>query len=44
MKILNNKGDITDPCGTPAGQVRVVDRTPGSLTCCVLSWRKFCNH
>ena len=25
IKIPNSKGDMTDPCGTPAGQVRVVD-------------------
>ena len=24
---------MTDPYGTPAGQVGVVDSTPGSLTC-----------
>ena len=39
MKILNNKGDIIDPCGTPAGQICVDDRAPGSFTC-VLAWRK----
>ena len=44
IKIPNSKGDMTDPCGTPAGQVRVVDSTPGSLTCCILPWRKFCIH
>ena len=40
IKISNNNGDMTDPCGTPAGQVRVVGSTPGSLNCCVLPWRK----
>ena len=35
---------MIDPCGTPARQVRVVDSTPGSLTCCVLPWRKLCIH
>ena len=44
MKILNNKGDLTDPCGTPAGQICVDDRTPGSFTCCVLAWRKLFVH
>ena len=40
IKIPNSKGDMTDPCGTPAGQVRVVDSTPGSLTCCILPLEK----
>ena len=40
IKILNSKGDMTDPCGTPAGQVCVVDSTPGSLTCCILALEK----
>ena len=44
IKIPNSKGGITDLCGTPAGQVRVVGSTPGSLTCCVLPWRKLCIH
>ena len=43
MKILNNKGDITDPCGTPAGQICVDERTPGNFTC-VLAWRKLFVH
>lgn len=36
--------NIRHPCGTHARQVRVVDSTPGSLTCCVLPWRKLCIH
>ena len=44
IKIPKSKGDMTDPCGTPAGQVRVVNSTPGGLTCCVLPWRKLCIH
>ena len=37
INILNNSGEITDPCGTPAGQERFVERAPGSFTCCVRS-------
>ena len=44
IKIPSSKGDMTDPCGTPAGQVCIVESTPGSLTCCVLPWRKLCIH
>ena len=35
---------MTDPCGTPAGQDCVDDKTPGSFTCCVLPWRKLLIH
>ena len=35
INILKNSGEITDPCGTPAGQELFVERAPGSFTCCV---------
>ena len=44
MKMLNSKGDITDPCGTPARQGFVVDNAPGSFVCCVLFWWKLWIH
>ena len=44
LTIPSSKEDMKDPCGTHAGLVRVVDSTPGSLTCCVLPWRKLCIH
>ena len=44
VEIIYKDTEQTDPFGTHAGQVHVVDSTPGSLTCCVLPWRKLCIH
>ena len=44
INILNYSGEITDPCGTPAGQALFVERAPGSFTCCVRSVRKLWIH
>ena len=41
---LNIVGEITPPCGTPAITEPVLERTPGSLTCCVLLVRKLWHH
>ena len=41
---LNIVGEITPPCGTPAITEPVLERTPGSLTCCILLVRKLRHH
>ena len=41
IKMLNNSGDITPPCGTPAEHAFLdVDSIPGSFTCWNLLSRK----
>ena len=41
INMLNNSGDITEPCGTPARHALDVDSTPGSFACWNLLSRKF---
>ena len=41
---MNRTGEITDPCGTPAGHDEYVDRIFSILTCCVLCDRKLLIH
>jgi hypothetical protein len=42
--ILKSSGDITEPCGTPAGHGLTDNRVLASLTCCLLPPRKLRIH